>query len=78
MGSYAGPKRKLPLCLSAVAMLLKKKKLKMPNDIHIFGRTVMCPIKQNLIRKKPPESDFPVHARTSRIRVYFLKPLSLI
>ena len=76
MGSYAGPKRKLPLCLSAVAMLLKK--LKMPNDIHLFGRTVMCPIKQNLIRKKPAESDFPVHARNSRIRVYFLKPLSLI
>ena len=30
------------------------------------------------LQKKPAESDFHVHARTSRIRVYFLKPFSLI
>ena len=37
----------------------------------------MCPVKQilnsneSILQKKPTESDFNVHARTSTIRVYF-------
>ena len=55
--SHAGPqhilnqKKKLPLCLSAVSVI-KKKKLKMSNYRHIFGRTIMCPRKQILTRMK--------------------------
>ena len=41
---------KLPMCLSAVAVL--QEKLKMSNDLHIFGRAIMCPMKQILTRKK--------------------------
>ena len=37
-------KRNFP-CLSAVAVFLTKK-LKMSNDQHILGQTIMCPIKQ--------------------------------
>ena len=33
---------------------------------------------EGILQMKPVESDFHVHARTSRIRVYFLKPFSLI
>ena len=44
------PKQKLPLCSSVVAVLLKE--LKMSNDLHIFGGTIMCPIKQILTQMK--------------------------
>ena len=33
--NYSEPKKKLSLCLNAVAEFLKK--LKMSNDLHIFG-----------------------------------------
>ena len=42
--TYAEPKKKLALCLSVVAVLLKH--LKMSNDLYIFGRTIICSIKQ--------------------------------
>ena len=42
---YTEPKKKLPLCLSAVAP-------KISNDLHIFERTIMFPIKQILTRMK--------------------------
>ena len=41
---YTEPKKNLPLCLNAIAVLSKR--LKMPNDLHIFGQTIMCLTKQ--------------------------------
>ena len=35
-------KKEFHLCLSAVAVLLGK--TQMSDDLHIFGRTIMCPI----------------------------------
>ena len=43
-------KKKLPLCLSANEMLLKE--IKMSNDLNIFGKVIMCLIKQILTRLK--------------------------
>jgi hypothetical protein len=47
---YTDKKKKLPLCLSGDIVLFKK--IKMSNEllVHIFGRTIMCPIKQILTR----------------------------
>ena len=79
---YTKPKKETSPVFKCSCSVIKK--LKMSNDIHIFGRTIMCPIKQSfnskesILQKKPDESDFHVHALTSRVRVYFLKPFSII
>ena len=76
--SFISVRTKLPLCLSAVAVLLKKKKLKMSNDLHILSDKTNFNSNESILQKRPLESDFHVHARTSIIRVNFLKPFSLI
>ena len=71
--SYTDAKKKLPFCLSVVAVI---KKIKMSNDLHILGRRIMCQMKQIIIRMKAVckrNPRFQCACRTSRIRVYFFK-----
>ena len=46
--THTEPKKKLSPCLSAVAVLLKNSK--MSSDLHILGRTIICPTKKLLTR----------------------------
>ena len=60
---------KLPLCLGAVAV-------KMSNYLHIFWQKIVSDKtkfnwNESILQKKPTEKDLHVHARTSRIHVYF-------